>query len=143
MVTLTTRGVYRITDRGATFLKGDPSAITVKDLRQLPEFLGFHDRDDSSAGETHPSITSDVSDKNTPAEQLESSYQILRDALAGELLQVLLSGTPGNFEKVVVDLLVAMGYGGSLEDAGRVVGKSGDGGIDGVIKQDRLGLDLV
>jgi Restriction endonuclease/HsdM N-terminal domain len=59
------------------------------------------------------------------------------------LLQVLLSGTPGAFEKVVVDLLVAVGYGGSLEDAGSVVGKSGDGGIDGVIKQDKLGLDVV
>ena len=143
LLTLTTRGVYRITDRGATFLKGNPPAITAKNLRQFPEFINFHGRGDSSDSEAQPSAASDDNDKETPEERLESSFQILRDALAGELLQVLLSGTPAAFEKVVVDLLVAMGYGGSLEDAERVVGRSGDGGIDGVIKQDKLGLDVV
>jgi restriction system protein len=143
LLTLTTRGVYRITDRGTTFLKGNPPAITAKNLRQFPEFIGFHDRGDSTDSGMQPPTVSDDNDKETPEERLETSFQILRDALAGELLQVLLSGTPGAFEKVVVDLLVAMEYGGSLEDAGSVVGKSGDGGIDGVIKQDKLGLDVV
>jgi restriction system protein len=67
---------------------------------------------------------------------LDHSYQALREALATELLETIKSGTPAAFEKIVVDLLVAMGYGGSVEDAGKVVGKSGDGGIDGIIKQD-------
>ena len=74
---------------------------------------------------------------------MDHSYQALREALATELLETIKSGTPAAFEKIVVDLLVAMGYGGSVEDAGKVVGKSGDGGIDGIIKQDKLGLDFL
>ena len=81
--------------------------------------------------------------KATPEESMESSFQVLRDALVHELLETIKSGTPAAFEQIVVDLLLAMGYGGSVEDAGRVVGKSGDGGIDGIIKQDKLGLDAI
>ena len=81
--------------------------------------------------------------KATPEESLENSYQVLREALARELLETIGNGTPAAFERLVVHLLVAMGYGGSVEDAGRVVGKSGDGGIDGIIKQDKLGLDVI
>jgi restriction system protein len=143
LLTLTARGVYRITERGATFLKANPPAITARSLRQFPEFADFQSRGDSRDGEPQPAPPPDDNDRATPEERLETSFQTLRDALARELLQVLLSGTPMAFEKVVVDLIVAMGYGGSLEDAGSVVGKSGDGGIDGVIKQDKLGLDVV
>ncbi|HXB69657.1 MAG TPA: restriction endonuclease [Candidatus Acidoferrales bacterium] len=71
--------------------------------------------------------------KATPEESLEQSYKVLREALATELLETIKTGTPAAFEKIVVDLLVAMGYGGSVEDAGKVVGKSGDGGIDGIV----------
>jgi restriction system protein len=74
---------------------------------------------------------------------MEQSYQFLRDSLADELAETIKTATPGAFEKIVVDLLVAMGYGGSVDDAGKVVGKSGDGGIDGIIKQDKLGLDFL
>lgn len=81
--------------------------------------------------------------KETPEESLEHSYQALRDALATELLDTIKNGTPAAFEGIVVDLLVAMGYDGSVEDAGKVVGKSGDGGIDGIVKQDKLGLDFL
>ena len=74
----------------------------------------------------------------TPEEQLESSFQVLRDALAEEVLEVVKDSSPSAFERIVVDLLVAMGYGGSLEDPGQIVGKSGDGGIDGTVKHDKL-----
>ena len=143
LLTLTARGVYRITERGSAFLKANPPAITAKSLRQFPEFADFQNRGDSRSSETPPSASPDDNDRATPEERLESSFQILRDALARELLEVLLSGTAAAFERVVVDLIVAMGYGGSQEDAGSVVGKAGDGGIDGVIKQDKLGLDVV
>jgi restriction system protein len=79
----------------------------------------------------------------TPEEQFESSFLTLRRALANDLLDAVQKVSPKNFEQIVVDLLIAMGYGGALEDAGEVVGKSGDGGIDGTIKQDKLGLDMV
>ena len=136
------RGVYQITDRGMAILKEKPAEITVKTLRQFPEFLEFHEKgtaSDAAAVATAPSPEI----KETPEESLEHSYQALREALATELLETIKNGTPAAFEKIVVDLLVAMGYGGSVEDAGKVVGKSGDGGIDGIIKQDKLGLDFL
>ena len=134
------RGVYQISDRGLALLKGKPSEITVKTLRQFPEFMEFHEKASApSAATTAPASET----KATPEESLEQSYQTLREALAIELLETIKNGTPAAFEKIVVDLLVAMGYGGSVEDAGKVVGKSGDGGIDGIIKQDKLGLDFL
>ncbi|WP_345890012.1 restriction endonuclease [Paenibacillus dendritiformis] len=83
------------------------------------------------------------SEQRTPGENLEYSYLVLRKELAFELLQRLKAGSPQFFEKAVVELLVKMGYGGSISDAGKAVGKSGDGGIDGIIKEDRLGLDMI
>jgi restriction system protein len=136
------RGVYQITERGLALLKEKPSEITVKTLRQFSEFVEFHGKgipSDAAAVATAPSPEI----KETPEESLEHSYQALREALATELLETIKSGTPAAFEKIVVDLLVAMGYGGSVEDAGKVVGRSGDGGIDGIIKQDKLGLDFL
>ena len=136
------RGVYQITDRGASLLKGKPSEITAKALRQFPEFLEFHGK---GAGTEPIMVTSTPATEMiaTPEESLEHSYQILRDALVNELLETVKSGSPAAFERIVVDLLVAMGYGGTVEDAGKVVGKVGDGGIDGTIKQDKLGLDFL
>jgi restriction system protein len=136
------RGVYEITERGLSLLKTQPSEITVKNLRQFPEFIEF----EGKGGESEkPTITApqQTETKATPEESLERSFQTLRDALALELLETIRSGTPAAFERVVVDLLVSMGYGGSVEDAGKVVGRSGDGGIDGIIKQDKLGLDAI
>jgi restriction system protein len=136
------RGVYEITNRGLALLKGKPPEITVKNLRQFSEFRGFHEKG-SAAEPTAPTPSPADETKATPEESLEQSYQVLRDALANELLETIKNGTPAAFEKIVVDLLVAMGYGGSVEDAGKVVGKAGDGGIDGTIKQDKLGLDFL
>jgi restriction system protein len=135
------RGVYQITDRGMAILKEKPSEITVKTLRQFPEFLEFDTKASAPSAAATTALANET--KETPEESLEQSYQTLRDALATELLDTIKNGTPAAFEKIVVDLLVAMGYGGSVEDAGKVVGKSGDGGIDGIIKQDKLGLDFL
>jgi restriction system protein len=79
----------------------------------------------------------------TPEEQLANAYTVLRDALATDLLEAVKKATPSFFEELVIDLLVAMGYGGSVDDAGKAIGRAGDGGIDGIIKEDKLGLDVV
>jgi restriction system protein len=134
------RGVYEITDRGVPLLK--TAEITVKTLRQFPEFMQFEGKS-SEPEQTAVPVTQPGDTKATPEESMESSFQVLHEALANELLETIKNGTPAAFERIVVDLLVAMGYGGSVEDAGKVVGKSGDGGIDGIIKQDKLGLDAI
>jgi restriction system protein len=79
----------------------------------------------------------------TPEERIEESHKAINEALADQLLDQLKTGTPAAFEQIVVDLLIAMGYGGSNPASGTVVGRSGDGGIDGIIKQDKLGLDTI
>ena len=102
------RGVYKITDRGISLLQGKPSEITNKTLRQFPEFTEFEGKGSASAESSIPTIV--ASDpKSTPEESLENNYQILRDALANDLLETIKNGTPAAFEQIVVDLLVAMG----------------------------------
>jgi len=136
----TRRGYFKITDRGAKVLKQNPDRIDVKFLEQFEEFRQFralrHTKiDEEQVGvETH---------ERTPEEALESAYKQLRDNLASDLLQQVKLCSPGLFEKIVVELLVKMGYGGSRQDAGRAIGKIGDEGIDGIIKEDRLGLDII
>ena len=136
------RGVYEITDRGLGLLQTQPSEITAKMLRQYPEFAEFVGKE-TEFEQNIPSTIPLTESKATPEESLEQSFQVLRDALAHDVLEAVRNDTPAAFEQIVVDLLLAMGYGGSGEDAGKVVGKSGDGGIDGTIKQDKLGLDVI
>jgi restriction system protein len=116
-------------------------------LRQFPEFNEFYDRNQlrSSATRDEQSVSplSTVEPVDTPEERLESSFAELRLSLASELLDTVKKSSPSFFEDLVVKLLVAMGYGGSVEDAGKSVGRSGDDGIDGIIKEDKLGLDVV
>lgn len=140
----TRRGYYKITPRGEELLKKKPKAINVKLLKQYPEFLEFQQLKGTRGGEKGNS-TSTVSDISTatPSEALEAAYENLRDELADELLMRLKKSSPTFFERIVVELLVKMGYGGSRTDAGKAIGRSGDGGIDGIIKEDRLGLDVV
>lgn len=137
----TRHGVFRITDRGRAVLASKPDRIDVKYLEQFPEFLAFrdlkHEKEDSLAP-----TTSNVS-AETPEEALETAYQRLRGDLEAELLEQVKLASPSFFERLVVELLVQMGYGGTLRDAGQAVGRSGDGGIDGIIKEDRLGLDVI
>jgi restriction system protein len=140
----TRRGYYRLTERGKELLKEQPKAVNVKFLRQYPEFLEFQQlkRTRSSDKIIDSKIPSDNS-ISTPIEVLEAAYENLRGELADELLSKLKKTSPAFFEHVVVELLVKMGYGGSRSDAGKAIGKSGDGGIDGIIKEDKLGLDVV
>ncbi|MBI3184002.1 MAG: restriction endonuclease [Myxococcales bacterium] len=139
------RGRFRITTRGREVLKGKPNRIDMEFLKQFPEYNAFAALRHEEDKEPEPQ-TSDVKlpdSTETPEEILEDSYQELRRRLADELLERIKGCTPRFFEKLVVDLLVAMGYGGSRKDAGQAVGQSGDEGIDGIIKEDRLGLDVV
>lgn len=133
------RGVFQITDRGKELLRKHPEKITVKTLSEFPEFVSFHKGDSTSNDKPDVKLES----TQTPEEQLVAAYQVLRDALATDVLEAVKKTAPNFFEKLVVDLLVAMGYGGSVTDAGKAVGRSGDGGIDGTIKEDKLGLDVV
>lgn len=137
------RGKFKITARGLEFLNGKPARITSKDLEQFDEFLEFRQR--SRDGEQPASTVAAVSEEEelTPEESLELGYQKLRRALASEVLDRVKDCTPAFFERLVVELLLKMGYGGSRKDAGEAIGRSGDGGIDGIIKEDRLGLDSV
>jgi len=140
----TRRGFYQITDRGKELLKKQPKTINVKLLKQYPEFLEFQKLKGTRSGDKAPEskVTSDISTA-TPSEALEAAYENLRDELSDELLSRLKKISPAFFERIVVELLVKMGYGGSRADAGKAIGRSGDGGIDGIIKEDKLGLDVV
>lgn len=135
-------GRFKITQRGKELLATKPSKIDIALLKQYPEFLVFIGE---GTGEDTPQAVEDLSgeDESTPEERINSGYKALRETLATSLLEKVLAGSPSFFEHLVIELLLAMGYGGSREDAGKAVGKSGDEGIDGIIKQDRLGLDLL
>lgn len=138
------RGVFRIAERGTQVLTTKPKRIDVKFLDQFPEFVEFRtvradDEPTNSASES-AAIPATIA---TPEEALEDAYDRLRAGLESELLQRVMSASPAFFERLVIDLLVRMGYGGSFRDAGQAIGRSGDGGIDGIIKEDRLGLDVI
>lgn len=135
------RGVFQITERGRSVLASAPDRIDVKYLERFPEFISFRQlrREHSEARPAD----SDAMLETTPEEALDLAYQRLRVDLELEILEQVKSASPAFFERLVVELLVRMGYGGSLRDAGQAVGRSGDGGIDGIIKEDRLGLDVI
>jgi restriction system protein len=135
LIERTSKAHYRVTQRGYLVLKENPAIINVKFLKQFPEFLEYQR---GSFVEVKEEPSSQI-----PGETLETSYQKLRRELAQEILELVHNCSPRFFEQLVVDLLVSMGYGGSRKDAGQAVGQSGDGGIDGIIKEDKLGLDVV
>jgi restriction system protein len=136
------RAHYRITQRGRDLLGINPERIDLRVLSKYPEFVDWKERSDTPKGaKAAPPTTLDES--QTPEESLDSAYLALRRTIEADLLDQVKAMPPAFFEKLVVQLLVAMGYGGSLKDAGQAVGKSGDGGIDGIIKEDKLGLDVI
>lgn len=138
----TRRGHFMISERGIKALAENPSRVDIKFLAKFPEFVEFRKvfkKPTGKSGETE----GDTSVQKNPEETLESAYQEMRADLAQELLDKVKNCSPAFFERLVVDLLVKMGYGGSLADAGRAIGKTGDEGIDGIIKEDRLGLDVI
>ncbi len=133
------RSYIKITGRGLDVLKQNPSEIDVKFLSQFPEFVEFQKGKKGNGTKTDKPIKPDA----TPEETLEFAYQEIRKELSQELLSNIKNCSPIFFERLVVELLVKMGYGGSLFDAGKAIGRSGDEGIDGVIKEDKLGLDAI
>lgn len=135
------RGVLKITDRGLSALAKSPPTIDNKFLDQYQEFKEF--RESSRSSQLDKTSTSTEEALQTPEENLELAHQRIRNELAVEILQKISACSPAFFEQLVVELLVKMGYGGSRKDAGERVGQSGDGGIDGIIKEDRLGLDTI
>lgn len=138
------RAIFKITDRGLALLNENPSNITAEFLTRYPEFVEFKTiKRIKGLEEEHESNLFDPADEKTPEEALEYAFQKLRSELAKEVLEVVKSCSSSFFEKLVVDLLIRMGYGGSRKDAGQALGKSGDGGIDGIIKEDKLGLDTI
>lgn len=136
------RGHFSITKSGLAVLAENPARIDARFLRQFPSFVQFQEsKHESDSSTTVPLPLSET--KESPEEQIESAHTQLTRALAGELLARIQSAAPDFFERLVVELLLKMGYGGSRQDAGRAIGRSGDGGIDGIINEDRLGLDSI
>jgi restriction system protein len=139
------RAIVRITQRGREELSGG-TRIDSRFLRQFPEFIEFvrgGDREGIDVGDEKQPIAPSIGPERTPDELIESGFRQVQSALASDLLERVRAATPAFFERLVVQLLVAMGYGGSMEDAGKAIGRSGDEGIDGIIKEDRLGLDVI
>jgi restriction system protein len=136
------RSYFKITKRGLDVLNQNPTRIDIKFLEQYPEFVEFRGSGRKEK-ETPGTIEVEANGHQTPEELLEYGYQKIRQDLTQELLNRVKASSPSFFEKLVVELLVSMGYGGSRKDAGEAVGKSGDEGIDGIIKEDRLGLDVI
>lgn len=138
------RGLFIATNAGRVLLATQPTAIDVELLKSYPSFVEFYGAASSgaSANET-PAALAATESAITPEEQIDAAQSILTSALKTDLLTRILEQTPAFFERVIVDLLVAMGYGGSHENAAMRLGKSGDGGIDGIVDEDRLGLDRI
>lgn len=141
----TRRAHFQITDRGRQVLEEKPQRIDIEYLLRFPEFVDFRGRsrspEETSIQESKSSAN--LLDEDTPDEIIRATIRQIDGALTKELLDRILSSSPAFFEGLIVSLLLAMGYGGSREDAGQIVGRAGDGGIDGVIDQDSLGLDRV
>jgi restriction system protein len=136
------RATFVITQTGLDTLNKNPERIDAKYLRQFPSFLEFQNTSRNDT-ETEEETTAISAHEQTPEESLDKAYQRIRKSLASELLNRVVDLSSTFFERLVVELLVKMGYGGSIKDAGKAIGKSGDEGIDGTIKEDKLGLDII
>jgi len=143
------RGYMKITNAGLELLKQNITQINIAYLKKFPAFIEWRNEwksvkkeDRQNIYETE-TIQSESVNMQTPDELLESSYQSIRKDLAQDILDKILNLSPSFFERLVVELLVKMGYGGSIQDAGKAIQKSRDEGIDGTIKEDKLGLDVI
>jgi restriction system protein len=142
----TRRAHFRITDRGLEELQNGGDEISTSYLKKYDEFRDFQrasSRRKNTEGTDAQAESTAARSSATPEEQMDRAYNELTEQLAGEVLTALHQASPSFFEQVVIELLVAMGYGGSRREAARQVGRSGDAGIDGIIKEDRLGLDAI
>lgn len=144
LLSSTKRAYFKITKRGLELLNENLSEINSKFLERYEEFVEFKSIKRNKKNEvTQQPELFDLKTDKTPEEALEYAYQKLNMDLSKEVLEIVMSCSPAFFEKLVIDLLIAMGYGGSRKEAGQAMGKSGDGGIDGIIKEDKLGLDII
>jgi len=143
LVEPTKRGHFKITQRGQKMLSSNPDKINNDTLSRFPEFQEWRERSvadkNSKGGATAEPVHQDL----TPEEAIESFSLLLNRQLQKDVLDSILNASPSFFEKVIVDLLIAMGYGGGRAEMGEALGQSNDGGVDGVVKEDALGLDVV
>ncbi len=138
------RGFFTITQKGLGLLNTSPKKIDKSVLERYPEFIEFKNRKkEKNENDTQVEISTEQDSTLTPEDALAIAYKQLRMALESEILTYVKESSPSFFERLVVDLLVKMGYGGNRNNAGKALGKSGDGGIDGIINEDRLGLDVI
>lgn len=135
------RGVFCITQRGRELLASQLARIDMKTLQQFPEYERARRGDVQASVE--PALPAVAFSELTPEESIERAHLSLRKDLARELLESIMQCSPAFFELLIIKLMIKMGYGGSREEAGKAVGRSGDGGIDGIINEDRLGLDAI
>ncbi len=148
LLTAPRRATFKITEQGLEVLKKKPTKIDVKFLQGLDDFKKWQTSyqatyQNKKDNETSEENITEIEQGKTPEELLDYSFQKLKDELALELIERIKNCSPGFFERLVIDLLIKMGYGGSRKEAGQIIGKSGDGGIDGIIKEDKLGLDTI
>jgi restriction system protein len=144
MISFPARGRFVITDAGRELLATKPSHIDNEALKRYPVFREFYEGEAVATDSTSViGSTSETGGTGTPEERIEAAYQTLQLELRNDLLERIAQNSPAFFEQLIVDLLVAMGYGGSHKNAAAQLGRSGDGGVDGVINEDRLGLDRV
>jgi restriction system protein len=137
------RGYFRITDRGRELLRTAPPRITIKELENFPEFVEFRAPKQHKEDVAASTVAEAEDEGQTPEELLENAYQRFHNNIASELLGRVRAASPQFFERLVVELLLNMGYGGSRKEAGEAIGRVGDEGIDGIISEDRLGLDVI
>lgn len=137
------RGVYRLTERGRGVLAEKPTSVGMPLLMRFPEYVAFREGTANAAGVDNVRTVPERADDRTPDDLIEEGYSQLRAALVADLRERIVTMTSAAFEQLVVDVLTSMGYGGPQDNAGAVVGRSGDEGIDGVIKEDRLGLETI
>ena len=137
------RATFVITDLGRQTLAKNLDRVDAKYLRQFPAFLEFQNASRNNSDSEEDEITIIETNEQTPEENLDKAYQRIRKSLASELLNKVVDLSPAFFERLVVELLVKMGYGGSIKDAGKAMGKSGDEGIDGTIKEDGTDIENV
>ena len=135
------RGYFTITERGKKVLTENPDKISNKFLEQFPEFIEFKNK--KKGDDESPGIPTEEASSATPEERIGAAYSEITAEIRSEILAKVLDGSPEFFETLIVSLLIAMGYGGSSSEAGKHLGKSGDGGIDGIINEDELGLDII
>lgn len=137
------RGYFKITEQGLSLLAEKPEKITSAMLERYSEFQEFRNRKKDQTEASEENEINYAAENETPEDALASAYKLLRKNLEDEILASVKDSSSSFFERLVVDLLVKMGYGGNRQDAGRALGKSGDGGIDGIINEDQLGLDVI